>query len=316
MFLNITINQWLGVIVAILAIIPTIILLSYYKKTLFIDYFLFGMFFLFATIVLFADPLAGLTNILIVYQIHHISIDTAYLLLFLHAVRMRWRRAPRILMFIGITWYLLLFLMTLTWQLMYQPQSAQVVFWYLPHTFSSYYPLGAGLKINGVIIYSTAFRYWGELYRLYSIGVLLYAYITVKPIIHSSKINLAKRLWILIWILLLIHAISLFPWFDFTNIVDIFLIGGGLILAFISIRMPEAILISESQLIRLKELYDKIDDYTMTTPDNQNYERDLLESPLLQESIRNYLEYVATTEDMSKYNVTPKKDKDKQTEQN
>ena len=79
--------------------------------------------------------------------------------------------------------------------------------------------------------------------------------------------------------------------------------------------MPEAILISESQLIRLKELYDKIDDYTMTTPDNQNYERDLLESPLLQGSIRNFLVYVATTEDMSKYNVTPKKDNDKQNEQ-
>ena len=299
MFLAITINQWIGIFVAILALIPAVILLNYYSKTHFIDYFLFGLFFLCGAVVLIADPLDGLTNILIFYQIHHISIDTGYLLLFLHAIRMRWRRTPRTLLVIGIGWYILLFIMTSSWQLMIQPAYAQVVFWYLPHTFSSYFPYGAGLKINGIIIYSTAFRYWGELYRLYAIGVLLYAYITVKPILYSEKIFLARKLWIGVWFCMLLHAISLFPWFDFTQVVDIFLFIAGLIFAFISIRIPEAILISESQLLRVKKLYDKIEAHNIDASNGVKYEIDFLGNPHFYESIRKYIENISSIDIVS-----------------
>jgi hypothetical protein len=136
-----------------------------------------------------------------------------------------------------------------------------VFFFELPHSFSAYWPLGAGLELeNGVIIYSTAFRYIGELYRIFSLGLLIFAYVTFHPYDKSEEVGRGKRLWLIVWFFLLLHAISLFPWLNITEIVSIFLLIDGAVLAYILLRMPEYLIISHSQYIRFHKLYETFED--------------------------------------------------------
>ena len=81
-------NHQLGKIVPKVALIPAFLLFRQYFKTKYPDYLIFAVFFLDAFVVLILDPIAGVTNILLAYQLHHISIDIAYLLLFIHASRL------------------------------------------------------------------------------------------------------------------------------------------------------------------------------------------------------------------------------------
>ncbi|MHA2363781.1 MAG: PAS domain S-box protein [Candidatus Hodarchaeales archaeon] len=261
MLYAITLNQWLGVFVALLGTITIPILIRQYFKTKIKDYLIFSTFFLSGIIILIADPIAGATDLLIFYQIHHIAIDIAFFLLLLHAIRLMDNRFNSIFWYLGIIWLSLLVFLTLLWSPMIQPETATVLFLDLPHGFSSYYPRGAGLvSADGSIIYSTGFRYIGELYRLYCLGFLLYAYITVKPVLPSERIRRARKLWIIVWIMILIHALSLFPWLNITEDVSIFLIIAGAFMLYLPIKYPEALLISHPQVLRIKELYYKIQD--------------------------------------------------------
>ena len=229
--LEVSLNQLIGIIPGLIALIFSIMLFRYYLILRFVDYLLFGMFFFFGFIILIVDPIASVTNELVFYQIHHIAIDTAYLILILHALRTRWHILPLFFLAIGIIWYLLLFTLTLFWQIMPQPETAMVIFLDLPHSFSTYWPLGAGLELeNGIIIYSTAFRYIGELYRFFSLGLLIFAYLTFKPSDKSKEVVRGKRLWLIVWFFLLLHAISLFHWLNITEIVSLFLLIDGAVL--------------------------------------------------------------------------------------
>jgi hypothetical protein len=221
------------------------------------DYLLFGLFFFTGFVILLFDPIASITNELIFYQIHHVAIDTAYLILILHALRTRWPNPPFLFFAIGILWYILLFTLTLLCQIMPQPEAAMVIFLELPHSFSTYWPLGAGLELeNGIIIYSTAFRYIGELYRIFSLVLLIFAYLTFHPYDKSLEVGRGKRLWLIVWLFLLLHAISMFPWLNITEIVSLFLLIDGALLAYILIRMPEYLIISHSQFMRFHKLYE------------------------------------------------------------
>lgn len=255
---SITLNQSLGLFVAVLALIPIPILINFYLRLKQVDFLLFALVFLFGSIVLIADPLVSITNSLLIIQIHHMSIDIAFFLFFLHGVRIKWNKPPKIILIIGISWVILLIFLTSLWQLMPQPNSAKVLFWVLPHTFSSYYPKGAGLMLSdGTIIYSSAFRYLGELYRLYVIGIILYSYLSLKIFHPTDKIVTARRLWIVIWIFLLMHSIALFfP--TITNLVSVFLLIGGLLAVYIVIRIPEGLLLSHAQITRAMKVYEQI----------------------------------------------------------
>ncbi|OLS24201.1 MAG: hypothetical protein HeimC3_21000 [Candidatus Heimdallarchaeota archaeon LC_3] len=254
----ITINQWLGVLIAFTTLPPIYLLLKKYKISRIDDYLLFALFFISGFTILITDPIAGFTNKLFFYQLHHIAIDIGYLILFIHALRTIWKSPPVIYRAIGYGWFMILFILTLLWRVMEQPEIANVILFDLPHTFSSYFPLGAGLELdNGVIIYSTAFRYLGEFYRIYTLLFLLFAYVNISPLKETKVVMRAKNLWIICWLFILIHAISMF-FTSITDIVSIFLLGSGIIIVYISLFIPEGVLISYIQITRLLNIYDAI----------------------------------------------------------
>ena len=266
-------NELLGLILAFVGIFPSILLLKLYFQTKITDYLLFGLFFLDGIMVLVLDPIAGITNNLIFFQLHHLSIDFAFLLLFIHACRMTWKRIPRSVLFIGFSYYLILLFMTLLWQNFTQPEFANVIFINLPHSFSSYFPEGAGLKYNGIIIYSTAFRYIGEFFRIFSLIFLFNAYyFKSRPYLIESdnKIVRARQIWLLIWSLFLLHTLSLifFPY----SLVSIFLVIAAVLIFYITFFLPEGLLISSVQLTRILPLYSFILKQTEKNPHNTTIE--------------------------------------------
>ena len=133
--IELTLNQIMGLFLAFIGIFPSLTLFRLYFQTKITDYFLFGLFFVDGILVLILDPLAGYMNVLILYQLHHISIDTAFLILFIHACRMIWKNVPILVLVVGIGYYLILFTMTVLWQLQMQPRTATLIFLTLPHSF-------------------------------------------------------------------------------------------------------------------------------------------------------------------------------------
>lgn len=265
-----TSDQLMGLFLAFIGMFPSIYLLKLYFKTKISDYLLFGLFFIDGIGVLILDPLAGYFNLLILYQLHHIAIDTAFLILFIHACRMIWKKIPKFVLGIGIGYYVVLFILTALWQLIPQPPAAVVLFITLPHSYSTYYPAGAGLRINEVIIYSTAFRYIGEFFRLFSLSFLFYAYyFKTKTIVHEGdkQTKNIRRIWLIIWFLFLIHTFSLFPWFPFPY-EGVYLVIAAILIFYITFFFPEGLLLSSVQLTRILSLYNFIIQQSEENPSN------------------------------------------------
>lgn len=284
----VTSDQLMGLFLAFIGIFPSILLIKLYFKTKISDYLLFGLFFITGIGVLILDPIAGITNELIFYQLHHILIDTAFLILFIHACRMIWKKIPKYILVSGIGYYLVLFILTSLWQVMTQPPTAVVIFITLPHSYSTYYPAGAGLRINGVIIYSTAFRYLGECYRLFSLSFLFYAYyFKTKTVANEGdeKTRNVRRIWLLVWLLFLIHTFSLFPWFPFSY-EGVYLVIAAILIFYITFFLPEGLLLSQVQLTRILPLYHFIIQQSEKNPSNSTVD-----------SIRKYLSLINDIDD-------------------
>lgn len=266
---DLVISQILGLIVGFLALIPAGLLLRQFLKTKIRDYFLFFLFFADAFLTLTLDVVAGYTKILYIIELNHITIDIIYLLLTIHATRIIWKSTPKPVLVVTFVWFFALMFMTLMWAKIPAVNSGN---WLgipnFPISFSDYaftasgQPyLAAGLVYNGIIIYGTQFRIFGDLFRIYAVGFLLYAYITAKPLNPTPRILTAKKIWIVVWIMLLLHAIVLFPPFGasgLANLVGFILIIAGALITYIAIFIPEAILISRVQVQRIFDLYDKL----------------------------------------------------------
>lgn len=261
--------QILGLVVAFLSIIPAALLLRQFLKTKIRDYLIFCIFFLDGFVVLTLDVIAGVTKDLILIKAHHISIDLIYVILILHATRIIWKKTPVIIYAITFVWFFSLMGMTLLWTLTAPVKSGN---WLgiasFPISYSSYAfsdtgtGVAAALKVGSMIIYGTQFRIFGDAFRLWAVGLLLYAYITAQPLNPTPKILKAKKIWIIVWVMILVHAIVLFPPFGgyaiFATVVGLVLIIAGILITYIALFIPEAILISRVQVQRVFELYEKL----------------------------------------------------------
>jgi hypothetical protein len=149
-----------------------------------------------------------------------------------------------------------------------QEETAFVLFMEMPAIANSYHPKGAGIEINsGIILHSTSYTFLTTLYSLYSTGILLYAYITMKPQYPSQKVVLARRMWIIASCLILMYCISGIPWIsNYLNSITamnfnfnlVFVLIAEIICACIGIFIPESMLISHVQLMRAHKLYEKV----------------------------------------------------------
>ena len=257
------ITEWLNLIFAFLALIPATVLIIQYRRTGIQDCLLLLGAFLSSSLTLTFAVIAAATNFLLLYQFHHWSYITLFLFFLFYACRLRWDHPPKVIQYLGVIWVGILALLILFWEVMPQPDRAVVLLWEMPRGYSSYFPNGAGLSVNGLIIFSTAHNIIRIFYSIYVISIALYSCLTVKPFYETKKIILAKRLWIIAAAILLIYFTLVIPWLYVyiqgigIDIQLLIVISVGLV-AYIAIIIPEGLLLSQSQIYRALELYQRI----------------------------------------------------------
>ena len=154
--------HYLNLIVATLALFPSIMLYFQYKQLKLADLLLFSLFFLMASVSMYSSFFAPETDKLILYQIHNISWVLTFYLLQIHSLRIKWEAEPSLLRVINKVWTLFLVLTILLWEKQIQHKNTNVLFIDMPHSHSSYFPNEAGTKIGTrdalVVLYATFYR--------------------------------------------------------------------------------------------------------------------------------------------------------------
>jgi hypothetical protein len=263
--------DWLFLAMALLALVPASILTRQFRRSGVLDYLILAAIFALPAAALLcllpADP--AKENLdpedLVFGQLHQIFYNSFLFLWFLHAVRMRWERAPRIFWYTGVIWVSILTFLIMFWEPITEPQRAVVLFWDVPNRYYSEIHAGAGLVTKGgVVLYSGEHNLLRSFFAIFIYSLTLYAYSTVKPAYASKRIIFARRLWLFVWFLALTYSILSLPWFHFIswaqiNVLALVALG---IVAYIGIRLPEGLLISQFQILRALDLYEQVQELT------------------------------------------------------
>lgn len=267
----ISLAQQFNLLIAIFAIIPTWKLWSYYLRTKNLDFLIFGGVFCSASLGLLGAILGSTYDLLFIYQFQYIFLNATFFLLFWYSFRVL-ATMPKSLLIFGFTWFALLISSIIFWKIIDHPETTKLLFWEVPHSYSAYFPNGAGFKYNENIIYSTGFRLFGDTFRIFAFIFNLYAFVSVKPVVAKDELNLAKKLWITATLCFLVYAIMILPWMNFIPIIPNLLnLIGLIIVTYITIKIPEGLIISHAQMLRVLDLYDLVDKYSEKSQ-TQKYE--------------------------------------------
>ncbi|MFX0123844.1 MAG: hypothetical protein ACFFAE_09420 [Candidatus Hodarchaeota archaeon] len=129
----------------------------------------------------------------------------------------------------------------------------------MSHNYSSYYLQGACLVTQGgVIISSSGFNFLSNMFDIFVVALLLYAYIKVQIVKPTAEIIRAQRLLIIAAGILLIYTIIVLPWFIFIPLPNALVLITLVIVSYIAIRVPEGLLLSHVQILRAIGLYKEM----------------------------------------------------------
>lgn len=181
-----------------------------------------------------------------------------YFFLYIHATQILWDKPPLYHQLVGFGYPSLIIIIILLWDIQTQQSSTSVLFIDMSRSYSTFYPNGAGVTFRGTMIYSTSYRLLGDIYRLYVFLLLFYAYWNVEPVHGTKRVVLAKRLWITAIILHIIYLVVFLPGVSLNPITGLINITSLILITFITVRMPETILLSRVQLLRAVKMYHKI----------------------------------------------------------
>ncbi len=252
-----------------MGLIPIPVLYLLYRRTGVIDYLIFAAVFFFFSSSVFFSVLALQPGNVLFWQLRHISMYCCYILVLLHANRLKWLSQRKLLTIGMITWFFSLIVLTLLWKSM--PNERGIfLFWEMnPRSMDAFFSLeggqnipeiGAGLAINGIIILSTSHPLLAYGFYFAVACIFLYTYLTIKPASPTSRIIIAKRLWILIGLANLSATGFLFFW-PVSNTYEwviIFVLIELVLIATVAIKYPESMLITQVQLHRAISLYKEI----------------------------------------------------------
>jgi len=256
---NFTIIDYLNLATAISVLIPSWILFSHFRRTKIREFMYFAIFFLNSAIVLASIVLANHFDNLIFYKIHWWGFHISFFVLFLHAKSVGHDFLGRKIYWANIFMFSILMILISLWTRMNQPDKTTFFNFNIPRSFSSYYPSGAGLELKGVIIYSTSFHFFGALYHIFVSLIFLIVYMKVKAIHPTEKIMKSLFLWRLAGFLLLLSWVLILPGLVIHPIVKILPLFSGLLVVYISLFLPEGLLISHSQVVNARILYGLLD---------------------------------------------------------
>jgi len=148
-----------------------------------------------------------------------------------------------------------------------------VLFSTRPRTYSSFAPLDAGIEWKGRILYSSANLLLGILFFQFVLLLLIYSYMSITVVHDSPRVKKSKRLFVISWSVFLLWTILISPWFaELFALPNALLIITIVIVSYISLELPEAVLISHSQLYRAKGLYDIVIQNTKNPARNSRIE--------------------------------------------
>ncbi|MDH5402077.1 MAG: hypothetical protein OEY49_06265 [Candidatus Heimdallarchaeota archaeon] len=249
---------WINIILGILVFIPSIVLMNYYRISNIQDFQLFSMFFIIASLGLIFGSLASFYGILIFYKLHWWAYNIGFLLLFIYTMRIHWSSPPILLRFSGYMWFGLNIILIGFWEEMIQPSRSRVLWFEMNRSFSSYYPSGAGIIVNGSIIYSSAYHILSDFLFIGVSLLLTYSHIKIVPVKKTSRVETARKIWIIASFLLAVAWILTLPLSGFMMFSKYIVMVSALMVLYINIKIPEAVLISQYQIARVIELYKVI----------------------------------------------------------
>ncbi|MCE7735797.1 MAG: hypothetical protein GPJ54_13025 [Candidatus Heimdallarchaeota archaeon] len=247
----------IDIISTIVLILPSTVLLRNYLKTRMVDYLYFALFFILGGLGLFVISLNAERGELYLVVISHALITTSTLVLFLHAIKLKWEKRPNLLFFVGIIWYLFQIFTYIFYETFGQPERARVILIELPRTLSGTHPNGAGWKIDDTIISSSSFNQIWYLYLIFTLIITIYSYLTSDIINPTNRIVRARRLWLGAWLSYLFYALLGIGFESLFVVADSLILVAVLIIAYISFTLPEAIFITRAQIYHATDLYQK-----------------------------------------------------------
>jgi hypothetical protein len=178
---------------------------------------------------------------------------------------MKWRKPPRLLWYSGVIGYFVIQFLILFYEAVTLPEKGIVFFFEMrEYSESSGAEVDIGIVTqSGIIFLASGFPFIIQVYRVFALAIFIYVYLTTDYAIIDKRIKTARNLWIIAGatgaiypILILGHGFSLWtmePLFpDLFTLMALFLIG------YVTIRYPEAVLLSQVQLARATNLYQMI----------------------------------------------------------
>ncbi|MHA2298816.1 MAG: hypothetical protein ACXAEU_26530 [Candidatus Hodarchaeales archaeon] len=271
--LIIIISNFFNLFVGFFFWIPGVYLLRNYYKTRITDYLLFSMvFFLmdidcFLTVLIETEPYNE--NLLIFQAACLVSYFTLFFI-FLHAIRVKWDKAPRPLFYFGISWFVIIIFSIFLLEPV--PYVLDVVkLWLIDVKILLPFPF-ALLTQGGVVLFDKETMY--QFYRPFVCGLFVYAYLTSKQVEVEGRLKIAKYLWVCSFgligfsnLLLLGDVFMIAGWpLGIQNIIIPFLFAviGMVITPFIAVFFPEAVLITHTQVTRATSIYNEIKNGQLT----------------------------------------------------
>ena len=255
-------------LITVLCVIPASILLINYLKTSLIDYLLFSMIFFSLTVTSISVNFGTGTNILFLSQLAQWSLNLTIFSAFIHGLNIKRQKATKILKIVGFSWFAILQILVFFFKSIVEPGTTYIFYKCLEITRITDFPsdhIGEGIMTSeGYMIYSSGFPLISTLFQLFVVITVLYSYIKLKPILQTKQVKNINLTMILVWILFLISIITDLPWINginpemITSLGDFCLLSALFLIAFISIRFPELLLISHIQILKARHLFIKL----------------------------------------------------------
>ena len=258
--------DWIIMGIALLCLIPAYLFFVYFRRTNIADFGIYTGMWLFGLTLQFgkvAQKIAPTT--IIVQQISDSCNILFFFLVFLYAVRMKWEHPPRVLWYSGIIWFSFMQLIILMYEVVQLPDSGFLLFFEM-QKFVDFIPQDRGIGLitqNGVIVMARGYQFLAVCFRLFALLLFIFVHMTVEPATRDSRIDFARKLWILAASLACIRPLLLIGhifklWTVTPTIINLSTLAGMVMIAYVTIRYPEALLLTQVQLVRAYNFYTKL----------------------------------------------------------
>jgi len=251
----------ISILITILCLIPFYTVAKQYYITRLSEYLIFSAVFMTAAI---SSTLASFTlsiNKLWVFQLTAILLNLLHYLILIHAIRSHDGILSKLFFGIGSLWFYTMLILILFWKILpNQPDNADVlIFRNLVHSNVDYHPIGAGfVTSSGTYIYSTSHNLIEILFALFTMAVIFINYLQLIPATKNKNASRVKKLWLVVSILGFILHSSHLPGFPNNPLINILGLLILILIAIVTLVVPEFLLITSFQLLRASKLYQKV----------------------------------------------------------